>query len=161
MLERLKRAASIPLAALILAYDALDALFGPVVRPVIAALARLRLFQRIGAAIAALPPYGALAAFALPFAVIEPFKALAVYWMAQDHLASGLAALALAHLGSIFICERIFHVAKPKLLTIGWFARGYGVVVAVRDRALAWARATAAWRTAKATVARVREALRA
>ncbi|RXF74307.1 hypothetical protein [Hansschlegelia zhihuaiae] len=160
MLDRLKRAASIPLAALILAYDALDAVFGPVVRPVIAALARLRPFQRIGAAIAALPPYGALAVFAVPFAIIEPFKALAVYWMAH-HLASGLVALGAAHLGSIFICERIFHVAKPKLLTIGWFARGYGVVVVVRNRALAWARATAAWRAAKAIAVRVRAALRA
>lgn len=161
MLGPLKRAASFALAVLLLAYDALDALFGPLVRPAIAALAGLRLFQRLGAAIAALPPYGALALLAVPFALIEPLKLVALYWMAQGHFATGLLALGVAHLASILISERIFHAAKPTLLTLGWFARAYGFVTALRDRALAWARATAAWRAGAALAARVRQAFRA
>jgi hypothetical protein len=160
MIELIRRGASFVLAVLLVVYDALDALFGPLVRPLIRALAALRLFRRIAAAIAALPPYGALALLAVPFAVIEPFKLAALYWMAQGRLAVGLIALAGAHLASILICERIFRAARPTLLRLGWFARAYAFVTALRDRALAWVRATAAWRAGAALATRIRLAFR-
>lgn len=153
MFERLKRAAAAPLAILILAYDALDAAFGPLVRPMLAWLASLDVFRRIGRWIASLPAYAVLALLAVPFAVIEPFKFVALYWLAQGRVALGLTALVAAHLASILICERIFHVGKARLLTIGWFAKLYGLISRIRDAALAWLRATPAWRVcAKAAV---------
>lgn len=160
MLEPLKRALSVPLAVLVIAYDALGAIFGPVVRPVVAWLASLRLFQRIGAAIAALPPYGVLALFAVPFAAIEPFKFVALYWLAQGRFGLGMTAFVGSHLASLLICERIFHAGKERLLEIRWFAAAYGFVTALRDRALSWLRATAAWRWAAETAARIRNAFR-
>ncbi|WP_020179185.1 hypothetical protein [Methylopila sp. M107] len=155
MPDLVKRLASFPLAAVLLAYEALDAVFGPVVRPALAWLGSLRIFAAIGRAIAACPPYAVLAMLAVPFAIIEPLKVLALWWMASGHLVTGLFALAAAHLASIFICERIFHAGKAKLLTIGWFARGYGVVARVRDRALAWVKATAAWRSCAGLAAKI------
>ncbi|MFC3691995.1 hypothetical protein [Chenggangzhangella methanolivorans] len=156
MRDLLKKILSVPVAALVLAYDALDALFGPLVRPIIGWAAGLRLFQRIGDWIAGLPPYGALALLAVPFAAIEPFKFVALYWIAEGHFVTGAVALVAAHLSSLLICERIFHAGKARMLEIGWFARGYGLLVALRERALAWVRGTAAWRAAASAAARVR-----
>lgn len=152
MIDRFKRILSVPLAAILLVYDAADAVFGPVVRPALAYLARLRIFQRIGDWIASLPPYAVLTLLAVPFAAIEPFKFVALYWIAEGRLVVGTLALAMAHLASIFICERILHAGREKLLTIGWFARGYAFVTRLRRAALDWLRSTAAWRAGKALV---------
>lgn len=160
MSDRLKRLLSAPLAVLLLSYDALDALFGPLVRPVIAWAASLHMFQRLGAAIGALPPYAALALLAVPEAAIEPFKFVALWWFAQGDMVTGVVALAGAHLASLLICERIFHAAKAQLLTIGWFARGYSFVTQLRDRALAWLRATAVWRAGREFAIRIRTTVR-
>ena len=158
MIETLKRVLSFALAVVLLAYDALSAAFGPVVRPVVAWLGSLEPIARLGRAIAALPPYGALVLLAVPFAIIEPVKILALWWLAQGHAVTGLVALALAHLASLLICERIFHAAKPKLMTIGWFARGYLALTRIRDRALAWLRKTEVWRACAALAVRIRDA---
>ncbi len=160
MTETLKRVLSLPLAAVLLAYDALSALFGPLVRPVVAWLGSLEPIARLGRAIAALPPYGALALLAVPFAIIEPVKFVALWWLAQGHAVTGLIALALAHLASLLICERIFHAAKPKLMTIGWFARGYRALTRIRDRALAWLRGTEVWRVCAKAAGRAKATVR-
>lgn len=160
MLESLKRAASIPLAAILLIYDAADAVLVPLVRPAIAYLASLRLFRRIGEAIAALPPYAVLVLLAAPFAAIEPFKFIGLYWMAEGQFVTGAATVVLAYVLSIFVCERIFHAGREKLLSIGWFARGYGFIERLRAQALAWIRATAAWRACAELAAWCRAAAR-
>lgn len=160
MREPLKRVLSAPFAALILIYDALEAVFGPIIRPITTALGRLRLFQRIGDGIAAMPAYGVLLLLAVPFAVIEPFKFISLYWLEQGRFMLGGIALVTSHLASLLICERIFHAGKAKLLTIGWFARGYGVIARLRDEALGWLRTTAAWQAATALVERARSGVR-
>lgn len=143
------RAASVPLAVLIVVYRALDGLIGPVVRPALAALAGLRLFARLGAALAALPPYVLLWLLAVPFVIIEPLKAGSLYWMAVGHPFKGAAALVVCHALSLVTTERLFHVARPKLMTIAWFARGYGFMAHLGERAGLWLRATAAWRLSR------------
>lgn len=160
MPDSLKRLLSIPLAALLLAYEALDALLGPLVRPAIAWAASLHPVQRVGRWIAGLPPYGVLALFAVPFAIIEPFKAVALYWMASGRFWFGLVALGLAHLASLLVCERIFHAGRERLLEIGWFARGYFAMTRLRDAALAYVRATSAWRAFAGLAAKIRDAVR-
>lgn len=160
MLEPLKRVASVPLAAVLLAYDAADAVLVPLVRPTIAYLATLRLFRRIGEMIAGLPPYVVLVLLAVPFAAIEPFKFVGLYWIAEGRYVTGAATLVLAYVLSIFICERIFQAGREKLLSIGWFARGYGFIEGLREQALAWIRATAAWRACAELAERARAAVR-
>lgn len=160
MLGPLKRAASFPLAVILLAYQAADAMFGPLVRPAIAWASSLQLFTRIGELISAMPPYAVLATLAVPFAVIEPFKFISLYWIASGHAVFGLVALVCAHLASLLICERIFHAGKARLLEIGWFARAYVFAVDLRDRALAWLRGTAVWRAATGFGTRIRQSVR-
>ncbi len=156
----LKRVASAPLAVVLLLYDAADALLFPVLRPAIAWLAARRAIRRVGEAIAALPAYVVLALLAVPFAAIEPFKLIGLYWMAQGRFSTGLITLVLAHALSIVVCERIFHAGREKLLTIGWFATGYRFVDGLRRQALGWLRATAFWRSAAALGGRLRLAAR-
>jgi hypothetical protein len=154
----LRRAASIPLAIGILVYEALNRTLGPLIRPVVTALGELNLFHRMGALIRRLPPYGVLALLAVPFVIIEPLKAVSLYWMAVGHPLQGGVAFIACHLLSLLTSERILHVGKPQLLTIGWFARGYGFAVALGDRARAWIRTTAAWRASRALARAARAA---
>ena len=129
-------------------------------RPIVAYLAELRLFARLGEALHRLPPYPTLVLFLVPFVVLEPFKLWALWLLASGRLVPGAIMLAVSHLASIVLIERLFHATRDKLLTIPWFARTYGWVMRLYDWSLGRLRATAAWRTASAVLHRLRESLR-
>lgn len=141
----------------VVGYTLLDELLFPVFRPVIVRLTTLRIFQRIGVALGRLPPYVALLALGVPFVIIEPAKLLAIWWAAQGHLVQGPILLVVAQVLSLLICERIFHAAYQPLMRIGWLRALLGWLFGLRDRSIALARSTVAWkqavRLARATVA--------
>ena len=132
-----------------LAYFLLDALAYWVVRPVLRRIARLPVFERvgrwIGAWIAGLGPYPSLVLVLVPLALLEPAKPVGAWLFATGRPLAGAAVIGGAELVKITLVERLFHIAKPKLLTIGWFARGYGRVTAW----LAWLKETAPVRAAR------------
>jgi len=130
----------------VVGYTVLDELLFPLFRPLIRWLTGLRLFQRIGEALGRLPPYVALVALGVPFVIIEPAKLLAIWWAAQGHIVQGSVLLLVAQILSLLICERIFHAAYQPLMRIGWLKALLGWVFALRDRAIALARSTVAWR---------------
>ena len=43
-----------------------------------------------------------------------------------------------AYAVSLLFVERLFKTVKPKLMTIGWFARIWTSFVALRDKITAW-----------------------
>jgi hypothetical protein len=141
-------------------YFLIDDVVLAAVRPIVARLAALRLFARLGEAIERLPPYPTLVLFLVPFVVLEPFKLWALWLLGTGRFASGAIMLAVSHLASIVLVERLFHATRDKLLTIPWFARIHGLVVTLYDWSLGRLRATAAWRLAAATLHRLRETLR-
>lgn len=132
-----------------LAYFLLDALAYWVVRPVLRRIAQLPVFarigRRIGAWIAGLGPYPSLLLVLVPLALLEPAKPVGAWLFATGRPLAGAAVIAGAELVKITLVERLFHIAKPKLLTIGWFACGYGRVTAW----LAWLKETAPVRAAR------------
>ena len=130
------------------------------VRPIVARLAELRLFARLAAAIHRLPPYPTLVLFLVPFAVLEPFKLWALWLLGTGRFAPGATMLAISHLVSIVLVERLFQVTRDKLLTIGWFAWIHARVTALYDWSLGRLRATAVWRTTTAALHHLREATR-
>lgn len=140
-------------------YSLLDALIFPLVRPLVGWLSGLHLFRVVGAAIAGLPPYIVLALLGLSFIVVEPFKALALWWVASGHPWTGLGLLGTAHLMSLFVVERIYHAGHAPLMRIGWFKRLMGWLVGLRDQALGWATSSPAWRAGRAMARRVKAAL--
>lgn len=144
-------------AIAVVGYTVLDELVFPVVRPLLRWLGALRLFQRVGALIQRLPPYGVLVLLAVPFVIIEPIKVVALYWIATGQVILGVVALGLAQVVSLLTCERIYHVGHEPLMRIGWFRALMGWLFGLRDKALALVRATAAWRWARGVARDVRD----
>ena len=132
-------------AIVLVVYTLFDELLFPLLRPLLAALGRLRLFQVIGDGIGMLPPYVVLVLLAVPFIIIEPIKVFALYWLASGHIWQGPALLVIAQILSILICDRIYHAGRAKLLQIGWFRALMNWLVALRDKGFAWVKATAIW----------------
>ncbi|TBW33694.1 hypothetical protein EYW49_19640 [Siculibacillus lacustris] len=162
--SRLARAAAavarLPLLILVTLYFIIDEVVLAAVRPVIARIGAWRLFERLAAAILSLPAYPTLILFLVPFAILEPFKIWGLILLAGGHFVSGAIMLAASHLTSIVLVERLFHLTRPKLLTIAWFAAVYLRV----ERLYAWSlgrlKATAAWALVQSALAAVRGALR-
>lgn len=160
MRNRLRRLLLLPVDLVAGLVILLDELLRPLYRPLIARFAALRLVARLEARIARLPPYGALLALALPFAIAEPLKLAALLLLAKGAFLPGLATLALAHLGSFLLVERVYHAGRAQLMTIGWFARCMAWLEGLRQSLVGRIKATALWRRARATALAVKERVR-
>ncbi|WP_374308325.1 hypothetical protein [Methylocella sp.] len=143
--QLLRRAAVRLFEALVVFYLALDAVFTPLFRPLARWAARLRIVLRLQDAIAALPPYAILVALAVPFAVAEPAKLYALVLIADRRWLAGAIVMGAAYVVSLLVVERIYAAGRAKLRTIPWFARLMDWLVDLRDRLLAFARATRAY----------------
>jgi hypothetical protein len=85
-------------------------------------------------------PYGALVVLAVPLAIVEPFKLVAVLVAGTGHFVTGLVFLICAYVASLVITERLFIILKPKLLLLPWFAKAWVWFVAWRRRCLRFLR---------------------
>jgi len=85
----------------------------------------------------ALGPYASLAVVVVPLAIVEPLKLIAAVVAGTGHWLTGTITIVCAYLVSLFFVERLFVIAKPKLLTLWWFAAGWNWFVALRSKALA------------------------
>jgi hypothetical protein len=161
MRNPLARLVLVPLDLLVGLVVLLDELVRPLYRPLVAWFASLALVARLEAQVARLPPHGALLALALPFAVAEPLKLVALLLLARGAFLAGLVTMAVAHLGSFLLVERVYHAGRAQLLTIGWFARIIGWLDAIRQAVIDRIKASAAWRRAAALALALRERLHA
>jgi len=122
-------------------YFLLDAIFLSFIRPIFRLLARLGLLDRITRAIESLGPYTTLVLFVVPLAVLEPAKPVGLYLIAEGHYVHGVIVIACAELLKIAIVERIYHIGKPKLMTIPLFARIHDFAAGWLD----WLKGMPAW----------------
>ena len=88
--------------------------------------------------------------------------------MAEGQILNGFVTISMAYLVSLLIVERIYHAGRMKLATIPWLAKLMDWLTGIRDRLLAWARATRVWafsvklkRNARALAAKLRLRFRA
>ena len=79
-----------------------------------------------------LGPYPSLFLLALPTAIVEPLKLVAVTVAGEGHWITGTAMVVGCYAVSILVVERLFVVVKPKLLMIPWFAKIWKAFVSVR-----------------------------
>lgn len=157
LLRRIGRALiRVPVLVVVTIYFMIDDVVLAAIRPVFAWAAGLRIFQRLQAWIDGLSPYPTLVLFLVPFLALEPPKIIALILLAKGHLALGGTMLAVSHITSIILVERLFHATKPKLLSIPWFAFAYGKVKALYDWSLGRLKATRAWELAAAALRRVK-----
>lgn len=92
-----------------------------------------------------LPPYAALCAFILPGLLLFPVKLLALWAIAQGHAASGVACFVVAKLGGAAVVARLYALTLPTLLAVGWFARCHGSFMRIKNRWIAYLRASNAY----------------
>ncbi len=106
--------------------------------------------------IAGLPPYGALAVFALPAVLIFPLKLIAVWLLANGHFATATFLFVGAKVVSTALVARIFLLTKPTLMLIPWFARAFNWFVPWKDALFVTIRASWVWRYSRMLKTRVR-----
>jgi hypothetical protein len=87
-----------------------------------------------------LGPHQSLLILAIPLAIVEPLKLVALFVVGGGHFIAGVLVMICAYAGSLFITERLFVVLKPKLLTLSWFALAWQWFVTVRDKFIYWLR---------------------
>lgn len=148
------------LSVLVVLWTLLQSLMEVVLGPVLRFLGGLPIFAVIGEGLGRLPPYVALGTLAVPFAIIEPIKAVMLYWFGVGHYIQGGIGYVLAHLASLLIVDRIYHAAHAPLMRIGWFARLMGWLDGLRQLVLGWARATPVWQSAARVGRRIRAQFR-
>ena len=127
-------------------------------KPLSEALARLAKFAPIAALerwIATLPPYGALAVFALPTTTLLPLKFVAMWLLANGQVWAATGLFIGAKLASTAIIARIFTLTKPSLMQIAWFARAYNWFVPWKDAFFKMIRESVAWRYGRMLKTRV------
>ena len=122
----------------------------------LAYLARFAPLAALERWIASLPPYGALAVFALPTALLLPLKFLAMWLLATGKYWTATALFAGAKVASTAFVARIFTLTKPTLMQIGWFARAYNWFVPWKDALFVQIRASWVWRYGRMVKSRVR-----
>ena len=90
-----------------------------------------RYIERLG-------PYPSLFLLAVPLAIVEPLKLVAVVIFGSGHWLTGTLVMLGSYAAGLFFVERLFKLVKRKLLTLPWFARAWTWFVAVRDKAYRW-----------------------
>ena len=118
---------SLAASAAAVLYFTIDAIFLSAVRmiikPLAAALLRLRIVNALAARLVSLGPYPTLVLFLVPVVILEPVKPIGVYLIATGRLVSGVSLIAIAEVLKIVLVERLFHFSRDKLMTIPAFAR--------------------------------------
>jgi hypothetical protein len=94
--------------------------------------------SRLRRAIERLGPHTSLCLLAVPLAIVEPLKLLALVIVGSGHWITGTAAIVSAYALSLLVIERLFLIVKPKLLTLSWFAACWEWFVATRGAILGW-----------------------
>lgn len=123
-------------------------------------LARFPIVARLEALISRLPPYAALAVFALPTAILLPVKLVAMWLLAKGQVATATATFVAAKIASTALVARIFVLTRPSLMRIGWFARAYTWFMPWKDRLFAQIRASWVWRYGRMMKTRVSLAIK-
>ncbi|HUR88210.1 MAG TPA: hypothetical protein VMZ74_03905 [Ramlibacter sp.] len=115
----------------------------------VARLAKLPLFAWLEAHIRKLPPWAALATFAVPALMLLPVKIAALFFIAHGHGMLGLGVLLAAKLVGTAVLARLFALTQPTLMQLAWFARGYPRWKAWKDRVMDEVRRSRAWQSAQ------------
>jgi hypothetical protein len=105
--------------------------------------------------IARLPPYAALAVCAVPALLLLPVKVAALWLIGHGQATSGLAVIVAAKLAGTALLARLFQLTQPALMTLGWFAHGFGRWTLWKEALFARIRTSWAWRVSRVIKKRV------
>lgn len=137
-------------------YFLIDLVLLTLVYPLGRWIGRLRVMHRIETWVQGLNRYQTLALFLLVFAPMELIKPIGGFMMKIGYYRGGLAFIIIGTAIKLTVLERLFNMAKPKLLTFRLFAVPYGWVTA----ASAWIKATPVWQAMLAARQRITAKMR-
>lgn len=129
-------------------------------RRAFALLARLPVIRQFEALLRRLPPRWAFVVLVLPSLLILPVKLLALWLVAEGRVTLGVAVIIAAKLIGTALLAWLFQLIQPALMQLGWFARLHARWTAWKAELLAWVRASAVWRAARAIKLRVKRLFR-
>ncbi len=129
-------------------------------RRAFALIARLPLIRQFEALLRRLPPRWALAVLVLPSLLILPIKLAAVWLVAEGHALLGVGVIIAAKLFGTALLAWLFQLIQPALMQLAWFAQLYARWTGWKAELLAWVRASAVWRTARAMKLRLKRLFR-
>jgi hypothetical protein len=122
-------------------------------------LARWRPWARCEVAIARLPPYAALLAFALPTLLLLPLKFVALFLIARGQLMLASALFIAAKVVATAMVARLFELTQPALMQIGWFAWAHDTVMPWKEALTERVRSSWPWRIGRVWKERLRRHL--
>ena len=125
-------------------------------RRAFALLARLPVIRHLETLLKRLPPRWAFIVLLLPSLLILPIKLAAVWLVAQGRVILGVGLVIAAKVGGTALLAWLFQLIQPALMQLPWFARLHARWTAWKTELLAWVRASAVWRSARALKASVR-----
>jgi hypothetical protein len=96
--------------------------------------------------------WSALALFVAPVVVIYPFKALALYAMAQGYVTGGVTAFILAKLVATAVFARLYQLTEHAIIQFHWVRRMRAAFLRGRAFVHAWLNAKPAYRRARVLV---------
>ena len=120
-----------------------DAIFMGLAKPIADWVAGHLALRKLRAWIRSLSPYPSLALFSVPLVLLEPVKPVSAYLAATGQVLSAALIFVTGELLKLVLVERLFSLTRTKLMKISAFAWAYGHYRA----AIAWLRATEAWKT--------------
>jgi hypothetical protein len=138
-------------------YLLVDAIFMTIAKPIAKWIDEHVPLRRLRDWIRSLPPYPSLALFSIPVIVLEPIKPIAAYLAATGQFLSGAVTFIVGELLKLVLVERLFSLTREKLMRIPAFARLYQWY----SGAIAWLKATEAWRALESVARSARKVLRA
>ncbi|HEY1245858.1 MAG TPA: hypothetical protein VGF29_13615 [Hyphomicrobiaceae bacterium] len=121
-------------------------------------LARWQPWAQAETAVARLPPYAALVAFALPTTLLLPLKFLALFLIARGHLVLAGLLFAAAKVVATALVARLFMLTQPALMQIAWFAWAYDRFMPWKNALEDYVRSSYVWRVARMWKERARRA---
>jgi hypothetical protein len=122
----------------------------------LARLARLPMWAWVERQIARLPPWGAVAIFALPALALLPVKLLALFAIGRGHTMLGVGVLLAAKLLGTAVLARLFTLTQPALMRLAWFARWYPRWKTWKDAIFQQVRHSGPWRAGRRLKSRAR-----
>lgn len=158
--KRIKRLLAAPFVILAAVFILLEDWLWDDLARLAAAIGRLPILRQLEGFITRLPPYWALAFFAVPSTLLIPVKLIALYFVAHGHALAGLMTVAAAKVAGTALVARLFSLTRPNLLRITWFAWVYEKFIAFKARVYDAIKATRAYRVAHQMKLRVRHSLK-
>ena len=123
-------------------------------------VAKFPLIRWYEAFLRTLPPYPTMVVFLIPGACLFPVKLAALLLMKRGLWLTGLSIIIAAKVLGTAIVARTYVVCKPKLMTIGWFARLHDWLIATRDELYGRIKAMPLYQAVRARLSHAKQIVR-